>query len=96
MAEKTDSNEAPDYKPKDYKMPAMDFSDTDVGREQAAKSAAAEHTYTVDKGDSLWKIAEQELGDGKRWKEIYEANKETIGSNPDLIQPGMELKIPQK
>jgi nucleoid-associated protein YgaU len=94
LAEKKDIDQSPDYAPKEYKMPNLDFSDTDVGREQAAKAAAAEKTYTVDSGDSLWAIAKQELGDGNRWREIYEANKETIGKNPDLIHPGMVLKIP--
>jgi nucleoid-associated protein YgaU len=51
-------------------------------------------TYTVDSGDSLSAIAEQELGDANRWREIYELNKDVIGENPDLIQPGMELKLP--
>jgi len=89
--------EKPDFAPKDYKLPNFDFSDTEVGKQAAAEAAArtAQKTHTVDKGESLWAIAEQELGDGKRWKEIYEANKDTIGNNPDLIQPGMELKIPQ-
>ena len=51
-------------------------------------------TYTVDSGDSLSAIAQQELGDANRWREIYELNKDVIGDNADLIQPGMELKLP--
>jgi nucleoid-associated protein YgaU len=51
-------------------------------------------TYTVDSGDNLSAIAEQELGDANRWREIYDLNKDVIGDNPDLIQPGMELKLP--
>jgi len=85
-------NDKPDFAPKEYKMPKLDFSDTEVGKQEAAKTE--EKTYTVDSGDSLWKIAEQELGDGNRWREIYDANKETIGDNPDLIKPGQRLKIP--
>ena len=50
--------------------------------------------YTVDSGDNLSNIAKQELGDANRWREIYELNKDVIGDNPDLIQPGMELKLP--
>ena len=35
-------------------------------------SAAGAATYTVTKGDSLWRIAKQQLGSGLKWKEIYE------------------------
>ena len=48
--------------------------------------------YEVVKGDSLSKIGQKF---GIAWKEIYEANRNII-SNPDLIQPGWKLKIPQK
>ena len=59
-----------------------------------AEAEAKAKTYTVDSGDNLSTIAEQELGDANRWREIYELNKDVIGENPDLIQPGMELKLP--
>ena len=48
--------------------------------------------YEVVKGDSLSKIGKKF---GIAWKDIYEANRNII-SNPDLIQPGWKLKIPQK
>jgi len=51
-------------------------------------------TYTVQKGDSLSKIAKHHLGDANAWRRIYEANKATIGDNPDKIFPGQKLKIP--
>lgn len=51
-------------------------------------------SYTVVRGDSLWKIAQRELDDGDRWREIYEKNKSVIGSNPNLIKPGQKLVIP--
>src|SRR5574344_2173184 len=41
-------------------------------------------TYTVQKGDSLTKIAKKY---NTTWKKIYENNKEIIGSNPNLIYP---------
>jgi nucleoid-associated protein YgaU len=50
-------------------------------------------TYTVQKGDSLSKIAKAHYGDANQWRKIYEANKERI-KNPDLIQPGWVLTIP--
>ncbi len=50
-------------------------------------------TYLVQRGDSLWRIAEQQLGDGFRWREIYELNK-TVIANPDLICTGWSLALP--
>jgi len=51
-------------------------------------------TYTVKAGDTLSDIAESEMGDAKRWPELYAANKDVVGDNPDMIHPGLELKIP--
>lgn len=50
--------------------------------------------YTVRSGDSLSKIAEREYGDPSRWMEIYEANREVVGNNPNVIHPGQQLTIP--
>lgn len=50
--------------------------------------------HTVEKGDSLWKIAEATLGDGARHTEIFEANRPML-SDPDKIYPGQVLRIPQ-
>lgn len=51
-------------------------------------------TYTVKKGDCLWNIAKAMCGSGTDYSKIYEANKGTIGSNPNLIYPGQVLTIP--
>jgi nucleoid-associated protein YgaU len=56
--------------------------------------AAGARTYTVKAGDSLSKIAKAVYGDAGQWKKIYDANKQLIGSNPDLIKPGQVLTIP--
>ncbi|MCR5411092.1 MAG: LysM peptidoglycan-binding domain-containing protein [Lachnospiraceae bacterium] len=49
--------------------------------------------YEVVKGDCLWNIARDRLGDGTRWVEIYELNKGII-SNPSLIYVGQQLVLP--
>lgn len=49
--------------------------------------------YTVQKGDSLWKIAREKMGSGQKWNEIYRANPDTI-KNPNLIYIGQVLHIP--
>lgn len=50
-------------------------------------------SYTVQKGDCLWDIAEKQLGDGMRWSELYEQNKEIIGEDPDLLYVGIVLQL---
>ena len=60
--------------------------------EETASGTEAK-TYKVLSGDSLWKIAQDQYGDGSKWNMIYEANKDEI-HDPGLIYPGQELKIP--
>ena len=50
--------------------------------------------YTIVKGDTLWAIASRHLGNGARYPEIFEANKEVI-KDPDLIYPGQQIRIPK-
>lgn len=45
-------------------------------------------------GDCLWNIAKQLYGKGSDYTKIYNANKGTIGSNPNLIYPGQVFTIP--
>lgn len=49
--------------------------------------------YIVQKGDCLWDIAEERLGDGMYWGKIYEENRNVIGDNPDLLYVGIELQM---
>jgi nucleoid-associated protein YgaU len=51
-------------------------------------------TYTVNAGDTLSDIAQSEMGDANRWPELYAANKDAVGENPDMIHPGLTLEIP--
>ncbi len=50
--------------------------------------------YTIQKGDSLSKIAQQQYGDPMKWKTLFEANREVI-KDPDLIYPGQQIRIPE-
>ncbi|MDO4266754.1 MAG: nuclear transport factor 2 family protein [Eubacteriales bacterium] len=59
----------------------------------AASMSAFAADYTVQKNDSLWKIAREQLGNGERWNEIYTANKGSI-RNPDVLRIGQVLNIP--
>ncbi len=49
--------------------------------------------YTVQKGDSLSKIAKQFYGDAMKYPVIFEANKPML-KDPNLIYPGQVLRIP--
>ncbi len=57
---------------------------------------------TVQKGDSLWFIAKQNMVPAgatnaqidEAWRVLYSANVGAIGDNPDLIHPGLLLDVP--
>ncbi len=53
---------------------------------------AEKEIYEVAAGDSLWNISEQLWGDGRRYMDLYEANREQI-TDPDLIWPGQILTV---
>ena len=50
--------------------------------------------YTVKRGDSLWKIAEERLGDGTRYVELVDLNQAVLDGRPDFLLPGTVLKVP--
>ncbi len=61
---------------------------------QTAQFADDDEFYIIEKGDSLWKIAEKAYGNGAKYKAIFEANREII-TDPDLIFPGQKIRIPK-
>jgi hypothetical protein len=78
---------------------------TDVGSEvQVVANEDSSVSYTVVRGDSLWRIAKRVLESrgapptgsdvAEFWRSIYESNRTLIGSDPNLIHPGQVFMIP--
>jgi nucleoid-associated protein YgaU len=61
-----------------------------------ARHAAGGDVYVVEEGDTLFDIARYELGKATRWAEIYELNRDKLGEDFDYLQPGLELRLPQR
>lgn len=59
-----------------------------------AAGAAPASNYTIRAGDCLWNIAKDKLGSGLKWQEIYNMNKDVLGTNPDLVYSGTAIKLP--
>jgi nucleoid-associated protein YgaU len=60
----------------------------------AGKPSLSTHMVTVQPGDSLWKLAQQNLGRGSRWQELLAANPGIV--DPTRIAAGTEIVIPAK
>ena len=62
----------------------------------SATTAAVPATtyYTIEKGDTLSKIAGRFYGDPQKYPALFEANREVI-QDPDKIYPGQKIRIPQ-
>ena len=74
--------------------------------DRAEGARALDREVTVRAGDTLWALAQQSLpprADGcvdygavtARWHRIYDLNRDRIGPDPDLIQPGQRLRLPR-
>jgi nucleoid-associated protein YgaU len=69
------------------------YSKSDMNK--VTDASPHQDVYTVQSGDSLSKIAKKHYGNANSWTRIYDANKEKIGDNPDLIRPGQRFVIPR-
>jgi len=58
-------------------------------------AAGATRTYRVKAKDTLSRIAKEQLGDARRYREIVELNRGVLGDH-NRIRPGMKLKLPAR
>jgi len=80
--------------------PDQPLTDPDLrvdAADQATKSDEGKgpESYTVQSGDTLWKISHDVYGDGSKYMKIFEANTGLLKS-PDQIFPGQVLVIPEQ
>ncbi|GAB2547382.1 hypothetical protein [Brachybacterium huguangmaarense] len=69
---------------------------------QPAPADEPTRVVVVERGDSLWRITDELLGPGRdsdaaiaaAWPALYAANRDVIGPDPDLIEPGQRLVVP--
>ncbi len=70
-----------------------------IGREHLSsdkpRQSKVSKLYTVRDGDSLWRIASEQLGDGSRYTEVAKLNADVL-SDEDSLMVGMSLKMPPK
>ena len=62
--------------------------------EENVREIPEEIFYTIEKDDSLWKIATKFYDDGSKYTHIVDANIEVI-KNADLIYDGQVIRIPE-
>jgi DNA-binding SARP family transcriptional activator/LysM repeat protein len=79
---------------------ALAADDSTPPARATASSSSATDVYTVTRGDSLYSIAKDSLGDGTKWPLIFQDNHhraEPDGAElttPNLIRPGWTLLVP--
>lgn len=56
--------------------------------------ATVARTHTIEKGDSLYRIAQKYYGSGLKWTLIYDANRDIIGPDFNKLVVGKTLTIP--
>ena len=69
LSNPTPASPSPVWPPDRSEQPSAAAADPDCPAD-----ASAGRVYVVQEGDSLWRIADRELGDGHRWREIFAAN----------------------
>lgn len=97
---------APATAPADAEVPASEAASPAPAGPAATSAPApvppAERHVVVERGDSLWRITQEQLGPtaddaaiARAWPELYAANRDTIGADPDHIETGQRLIVPE-
>lgn len=69
---------------------------TPITRGVRVAPVPADRAYTVQPNEGWYTLAERFLGDGKRWTELYELNKERVPHDPKAITPGTVIELPKE
>lgn len=78
-------------------LKSVDADYSDVTLELRVDPNAPEtEEYTVKAGDSLWRIAQHQLGNGNEYMQIFYANRDKMDTPQSVIHPGDVLKVPKK
>ena len=82
------------YAPENAEMPNDDVASApSAAPATVAAPPPAGTTHTVAKGDTLHSLARMYYNNQARWKDIYDANRDTM-KNPNQLRIGQELNIP--
>lgn len=67
----------------------------------ATRTGTGDRRVPVRPGDTLWGLARDSLPEGssaaeidRRWRSVYDLNRDVVGADPDLIHPGQRLRLP--
>ena len=93
VSEPTTSTESPQTSAITTPEPVNESSTT-----PAVAPASGDKTYTeytIQKNDTLQKIAQKFYGTTKKWQMLYNENKDVL-KGPDKVYPGLVIKIPNK
>ena len=72
---------------------ALGVESVEAGGLSSPEQAMEVNYYEIQKGDTLWKIADKFYGDGSKYTAIFEENREVI-KDPDKIFEGQKIRVP--
>jgi len=77
--------------PSVYTPPVQTINPEPIAAAPMSASMSGGSSYTVKPGDTLWKISTTHYGDGKKWKQICDANP---GLSPQKLKVGQTITLP--